>query len=213
MNPRAALFPLCLLGLTPLPAVPPPEPPTDARLPIPAAALEVIPEWQARVELARVLAYARRYDEALAEYQIALQARPDLPELRVEYGQVLGWAGRTEAAISTLGGMPSSDLTPAAAVLLADLLLGNREFDRSAHLYQLALAQQPDDHATRFKLARVLAWEKRYDESLAEYRRLLAALPADVQLQRHYAQTLGWAGKLEEAITAWRQTLPADPAA
>lgn len=212
MKNRAACFLLFVFILNFSLASSPPEPPERDDFVVPASAMEVIPEWQARVELARVLSYAQRYDESIHEYQLALKVRPDQPDLRMEYGQVLGWAGHTDAAIKELGGVPPSSLTPAAAILLADLLLGQKAFDRAAALYEQALKQQPDDQGTRFKLARVLSWEKRYDESLAQYRLLLAARPHDVQLQRHYAQTLSWAGQLDEAIKAWRQTLPADPA-
>lgn len=175
---------------------------------VPSAAQETIPDWQARVELARVLSHAHRFEESLAEYERVLAERPGDTELKIEYGQVLGWAGRADDAIRVLGGFDRGTLTPAAAVLLADLLLGRREFEPATELYRRALVATPGDGATRFKLARVLSWQKRYGESLAEYRALLAAAPADAQVRRHYAQTLGWAGHLQEAIAEWRQTLP-----
>lgn len=175
---------------------------------VPSVAQETIPDWQARVELARVLSYAQRYDEALAEYQRALSGQTANSALKAEFGQALGWAGRTEESIDVLASLPRADLPPSAAVLLADLLLGRKDFATAAELYQQAITARPEDTTTRFKLARVLSWLKRYDESLAEYRTLIDSAPGDVQLRRHHAQTLGWAGRVEQSIAEWRQTLP-----
>lgn len=196
----------CLLAATAACAAPPAVSPPAFT--VPSAAQETIPDTVARLELARVLAYAHRYDESLAEYERVLAAQPGRAELTIEYGQVLGWSGRSDAAIRVLGEVDRAALPPAAAVLLADLLLGRKDFALAADLYRQVLAGTPADGATRFKLARALAWLKRYDEALAEYRALLAAAPGDAQVRRHYAQTLGWAGRLDEAIAEWRQTLP-----
>lgn len=196
----------CLLAATAACAAPPAVPPPAFT--IPSAAQETIPDLEARLELARVLAYAHRYDESLVEYERVLAAQPDRVALKIEYGQVLGWAGRPDDAIRVLGAVDRAALPSAAAVLLADLLLGRKEFAVASELYRQVLAAAPDDGATRFKLARVLAWQKRYDEAFAEYQALLTAAPGDAQVRRHYAQTLGWAGRFDEAIAAWRQTLP-----
>jgi thioredoxin-like negative regulator of GroEL len=131
--------------------------------------------------------------------------------LQAEYGQVLGWAGETETAIAELSALPRASLPASAAVLLADLLLGREHFAAATELYRQALASTPEDHLTRFKLARVLSWQKLFGDALAEYRIMLAATPDDVQLRRHYARTLGWADQTDAAITEWRRTLSATP--
>lgn len=187
-------------------AVPPP--PTAPEVPV--AVLEVISEEQARLELARVLAYAQRYDDSLAEYARVVERRAEDPALRAEYGQVLGWAGRPAEAKAVLAAVPEESLPAVAAVFLADLWLGDERFADAARLYRRVLAERPADHATRFKLARVLSWQEDYAGSLTEFKRLLDALPEDVQVRRHYAQVLGYAGLVDEAIAEWRRTLPTE---
>lgn len=189
--------------------VPPPGPPSLPR--VPASAVATIPDDEARVELARVLAYSKNYDESLAQYRRALSARPDDVALKAEYGQVLGWSGRREESVAALSALPADSLPPPAAVLLADFILGEKRFAEATGLYRRALAVAPEDMPTRFKLARVLSWQKRYDECFAEFGVLLAAAPDDVQIRRHYAQVLGWAGRNEESVAEWRRTLPAAP--
>lgn len=197
---------LLLLGLAAglAAAVPPPETAPE----VPVTVLAVIEEDQARLELARVLAYAQRYEESLVEYRRVLEIRANPGALRAEYGQVLGWAGQIDEAKAVLLTVPEDDLSAAAAIFLADLLLGDERLGDAARLYRRALGERPEDHATRFKLARVLSWQEDYAASFAEFRRLLQALPDDVQVRRHYAQVLGYAGLVDEAVQAWRRALP-----
>jgi len=53
---------------------------------------------EARLLLARVLSWQRRYDESLAEYRELLQKKPDDATLRAGYARVLAWSGRHEEA-------------------------------------------------------------------------------------------------------------------
>jgi len=54
---------------------------------------EEIPDWVARWELARVLSYAKRYDESITEYEKVLKEKPDLTEAKLEMAKVLFWKG------------------------------------------------------------------------------------------------------------------------
>lgn len=193
---------------TPEPAAPAPAPvaPTagNARI-IPAQ--EVVPDWQARVELARVLSYLQRWDESIVEYRRVLTERPDDHAIRQEFGQVQFWSGRTDDAITTLEAVPAGLLTPEARLALADLYTARQRFDRAEALLTAHLRSQPNDDIVRFKLAELLSWQKRYDESLATYRELVARRPADVQLRRRYALVLQWSGRLSEAADELRRSL------
>lgn len=198
---RILAFPL--LALSALASPPPPAP----ELPIPTIVAEPIPEWQARWELARVLIAAERFEEAAVEYRAVLADQPGLTEARVEYGQLLGWQGNTEAALSTLGNIDPEALTPAAKILLADLLMGEERTSESIDLYRSVLEKNPNDATTRFKLARCLSFQKDYPAALAQFEHILQAHPGDVQVRRHYAQVLGWSRQPEKAAEAWRQSL------
>ena len=206
MTARPRLLSILCLASVASAQVPPPAPPASPK--IPTEAVAAISDAEARLELARVLSYSKNYDEALAEYRKVLAARPGDTALRAEYGQVLGWAGRRQEAVAALSALPAEALPPAAAVLLADLRLGEEKFAEATELYRRALAAEPDDLPTRFKLARVLSFQKRHDEALAEFDRILSAAPDDVQVRRHRAQVLGWAGRHAEAAAEWRRTLP-----
>ena len=53
-----------------------------------------------RLETANVLTWAKRYDEAVAEFRTLLARHSEDVQLRRKFAQALGWAGRREEAIT-----------------------------------------------------------------------------------------------------------------
>ena len=168
---------------------------------------EDIPDWVARLELARVLSYVKRYDESIAEYQKLLKEKPDLTEAKIEMARVLFWKGDQQGAASILQQLPPADITGETKVLLADLLVAQKDYAKAEPLYTSYLEAHPEDQAVRLKLAEMLSWQKKYDASLAQYRKILQARPDDIQVRRRYAFVLIWAGKNAEAASELKKTL------
>ncbi len=168
---------------------------------------EEIPDWQARWELARVLSYVKRYDESVAEYNKLLKEKPALYEARAEMANVLFWQGKNAEALKTLEQIPAADITGNTSVLMADLYVIQKQYEKAETLYRGYLAKHPDKHKVRLKLAQTLSWDKKYDESLAEYRTILQAFPDDIQVRRKYAFVLIWSGKHLEAAAELKKTL------
>ena len=168
---------------------------------------EEIPNWVARWELARVLSYAKRYDESITEYGKVLKEKPDLVEAKVELAKVLFWKGDGKTALKTLEQIPPKNITGDTKVLMADLFVTQKDYGKAAPLYRAHLASHPEDQSTRLKLAEMLSWEKEYDASLTEYRKILKARPDDIQVRRRYAFVLIWAGKHSEAASELKKTL------
>lgn len=195
-----------------LPPLPKPQPPKVEPAPPKNTARvqplhEVIADWQARWELARALSYLKRYDESLAEYRKVLAERPDDVAVRQDYGQVLLWAGKSPEAYAELNRVPAAQLTPAAAIALADTQVARGEFTKAEAAYRQQLDRDPSDQLTRLKIAEILSWTKRYDEALKLYREILAVMPGDVQVRRRYARVLLWSGRPEESAAELRRTL------
>lgn len=168
---------------------------------------EEIPDWLARLELARVLSYMKRYDESIAEYQKVLKDKPDLTEARIEMAKVLFWKGDQQAAARMLEAVPAKDMTGETKVLMADLLVAQKDYVKAEPLYRSYLKSHPEDQAVRLKLADMLSWQKKYDASLAEFQKILKARPNDVQVRRRYAFVLIWAGRHAEAAADLKKTL------
>lgn len=172
-----------------------------------AAGLEEIPAWQARLELARLLSYDKRYQEALAEYEKVLKAKPEMTAARLEKAKVLAWMGESDKALASFQGLSKEGLDDESRLALADIHLARKEYDKAEPLYAQFLANHPDDHAVRLRLADLLTWDKQYERAIGELEKILALRPNDVQVRRRYGRVLGWAGRREEAITNLRQTL------
>jgi tetratricopeptide (TPR) repeat protein len=175
----------------------------------PAIAMsEAIPDWVARWELARCLTILKRYDEAIADYQILLKEKPELHKARLECAQALVWSGKKTEADTLLEKIDTAQFSVAEQGALADLYVILKKYALAAPLYWAVLAATPEDHKTRLKLAEMLSWEKKYAESLTEYTTLLKALPEDQQIRRKFALVLIWNGQHEAAIPELRKTLP-----
>lgn len=168
---------------------------------------KTIPDWQARLELARLLSYMKKYDESVAEYAKVLKEKPGSIEARAEMGQVLFWSGQRDEALKTLEQVPPEKLDDRTRTVLADLYGAQKQYDRAEALYRDYLDKHPEDWGTRLKLAELLSWSKRYRESLAQFEIILRARPDDLQVRRKYALVLSWAGRKAEAIKELRQTL------
>jgi tetratricopeptide (TPR) repeat protein len=169
-----------------------------------------IPAWVARLELARVLSYAKRYDEAITEYRKLFAVKPDLMEARIEMANVMAWKGDLEGMRRILEHVPRSKLDPKSKLLLAEAFVAQKEYDRAEKLFREYLGTRPEDQRARLKLAEVLSWQKKYDASLAEYEKLLKARPGDIQVRRKYAFVLIWKGSFNEAALELRKTLKDD---
>ena len=174
---------------------------------VPIKAGEEIPDWVARWELAKVLSYVKRYDESLTEYQKLLKEKPDLLEARGEMANVLFWKGDGPKALAILEQIPPEKINGKTRVLMADLYVSQKEYNRAETIYRAHLKKEPQDHAVRLKLADMLGWSKQYDASLREYERILKAMPDDIQVRRRYAFVLVWAGRHSEAAAQLKKTL------
>lgn len=199
-------------GATGMPTPPPPPEavspePIKGVQPAPGSLQQDIPDWQTRWELARLLSYAKRYEESLVEYRKVAQEKPDLWEAKIEMAQVLFWSGRQSEASRILEGIPIEHTDERGKLLMADLYVAQKLLSKAEPIYRAYLDSHPQDYEVRVKLADVLGWSKRYEEALAQYRTLLGARPDDVQIRRKYAYVLIWAGKQTEAAEELKKTL------
>ena len=199
-----------------VPAAGPPSPAQDpasaaAQPPLPAPGLgpgqEEVPDWQARLELARVLSYLKRYPESIDQYRRVLKEKPDFAAAKIELARVHHWNGQPEEALALLAGLDRKALPPEERLLLADLLLAKKEYGQAEAIFREHLKANPYDLATRLKLAEMLSWTKQYDQSLAQYEIILKARPKDRQVRRKYAFVLIWSGRHEQAAQELAQTL------
>lgn len=168
---------------------------------------EEISDWQARLELARVLSYSKKYDESLREYQKLLQDKPDSMIVRIEMAKILVYQEKTEEALDQFLKIPPEHIDDKTWIMIADIYSKNKNYAEAEKIYSHYLQKFPEDDKARLKLAEILSWHKRYDESIHQYRMILRRHPEDIQVRRRYAQVLTWMGEDQEAIKEWKKTL------
>lgn len=169
--------------------------------------LEDIPDWQARLELARLLSYTERYQASAAQYRKVLEQKPDLVEARLELARVLYWQGELAEAENMFSSVPEKELSAGAKLDLADIYVARKDYAPAIRIYSQHLENNPGDQKVRLKLARVLSWKGDYKASLKEFRTILEKNPDDNQVRRQYAQVLIWSENFEQAIKELEKTL------
>jgi thioredoxin-like negative regulator of GroEL len=120
---------------------------------------------------------------------------------------VLYWSGNIEAAAASLEGVSEEKLDDKAKLMLADLLVAKKNYERALRIFSAYLEKKPDDLAVRLKLADTQTWIKRYPDAIANYQLILKARPNDRQVRRKYGMVLSWAGQNEKAAEELRQSL------
>ncbi|MCA9665612.1 MAG: tetratricopeptide repeat protein [Myxococcales bacterium] len=122
-----------------------------------------------QLKRARVLSWARRYDESVAAYRAYLRARPKDPKALLEMAAVLGWQA------------------------------SKAKREHAALLYKRYLLDNPQDCQTRVKLGRLRYWMGQYKRAVAEFRRCLSSNPGDDELRELLAHVLAESGDLRAA--------------
>jgi tetratricopeptide (TPR) repeat protein len=204
---KTALF-LFIFSLLTLTASAEPEPAFDApKLTLPSQISDPIPEWLAHWELARALTYAERYHEALDQYKVLQQMRPDLAiTLQREMITVLFWSGDNDSALKLLKQL-GADTDDDEKMLLGDLLVADKKYDEAALAYQSLLISKPDNDEARLRLAEVLSWQKKYSDSITLYKQVLERHPDDNNIRKKYGMVLMWSGDQKEAIVQLQKAL------
>ena len=171
-----------------------------------------IPEWKARLELARALSYTKQFPESIAEYRRLLQSKKTLPQARLELARVLFWSGKNSEALIEFQRVPKKILKRDDRIVMADLFAGTSLYVEAEFDYRQLLAEMPGDVVVREKLADLLSWGDQYDESLQEYEKILSKTPDNIRVRRKYANVLIWSGQHQKAIEELKKTLSANTA-
>ena len=198
-------FITCASFLGPAGAADPPAP-SPSRTAAPSAEAD-ISDTAARLELAKVLTYDKKYAEAMDVYRQVLATEPENLQAKIGLSEVLYWTGNSEAAAATLKGVPEDKLDDKGKLMLADLFVARKDYEPAIRIFATYLDRKPDDWAVRLKLADVQSWTKRYPEAIASYEAILKARPHDRQVRRKYGMVLSWAGQNEKAAEQLRQSL------
>lgn len=150
-------------------------------------ALKLQPRFQAALaELALVLEFAGKTDEALVAYQELLGYYPERTDIRRRVGQLYIKRNDLKNAVSEFEALQASDTNNLDLRLTLGLIFFEQgEFDRALQEFQFILASNPEAYKVRLYTGAIRVKQKDPAGARAEFGKIPAAAPeyADAQVQ------------------------------
>lgn len=172
-----------------------------------------------RIDLAKALITAQRWNAARATLHPALALAPDLADPWYFQALVEHHAGNTDAAITALRHACSlapdrEDMTGRLALLHQQRGQEHlRQFRQIPALadFKCAVALSPADSELAFLLGTALLDSNRFDAAAGMYRRALSLAPAEGFTLHNLGIALSRSGHVDEALTVLRRAARLDP--
>ena len=158
------------------------------------------------------LADRKQIGEAVKQYRIVANLRPDFAEVHNNLGNALAADGRLDAAIAEF--RKALELAPQFFEVhnnYANVLAQQCRPDEALVEYRKALAYKPDSLQIRRCLERVQAAQKRLNAAVAQFEKLLDANPHDVAAHYSLGSIFVSGGRPEKALTEYRLALELKP--
>jgi Flp pilus assembly protein TadD len=146
------------------------------------------------------------YDEALAEFRLALRLMPGLDRAHLGLGAALQGKGDLEGAIAeyrTLLKLHPND--PAAHNNLGSALQRKGDIAAAIGEYRAALQSQPDDALTHFNLGTALSTKGQVEDAIGEYRTAIRLNPDLIEAYFDLGSLLKENNQTREAVDAFRE--------
>ena len=151
-------------------------------------------------------------DEAIAQYQSALQISPDYVEAHKNLGNALFQKGRvTEATAHYQKALQINPDDAEAHNNLGNLLLQMGGVDEAIVHFQKALQITPDDAKTCYNLGNAFFQKGSVDEAIAQYQKALQFNPNYAEAHNNLGNTLLQMGNLDEAIVHYQKAVQIKP--
>jgi tetratricopeptide (TPR) repeat protein len=153
-----------------------------------------------------------RYDEAIAEFHVALQLVPTLPRGHLGLGAALQGKGDLEGAITQYGTELQAHPEDGDTYNnLGTAYQRKGDVEGAISQYRRALKLKPDEALTHFNLATALSTKGEIDDAIAEYRIAIRLRQDFPEAYFDLGAALKTKGQTAEAAGAFRQFLDLAP--
>ena len=162
--------------------------------------------------LARVFARAGKPDEAIANYQKALQIDPQSAVVHFNLGSLMGMRGNIEQSKLHLEQAVKFDPNYAEAYSNlgnVQLMLGSTK--EASASYRKALELNPGFDDTRFNLGMALLRGKEFKDAIEQFQIIVKKNPENAEAQFLLGNALAAGGKLDAAIENFREVIRLKP--
>jgi protein O-mannosyl-transferase len=153
-----------------------------------------------------------RVDEAVVQYQKALEIEPDYADADYNLGNAFFQQGRLDEAIAQW--QKVLKIQPDDAQVHNDLgfaLFEKGHVDEAVTHYEKALGIKPDYTEAHNNLGIALAQKGRLDEAIAQYQMALQIKPDDAEVHNNLGIAFAQKGRLDETITHYQKALQIKP--
>jgi Flp pilus assembly protein TadD len=153
-----------------------------------------------------------RADDAITEYQKALEIRPFLEEAHYNLGVALLQKGRADDAIAQF--QAALRIKPDFATAhhtLGDVFFQEGRLDEAVIQYQQTLQMDPHNAEACVNLGNILMQKGQLDEAISHFQRAVQIQPEYAQAHNNLGNALMQKGRVDEAISHFQKALQIRP--
>jgi tetratricopeptide (TPR) repeat protein len=168
--------------------------------------------WFGRSNLGVVLFQKGQVDEAVAQYQKALEINPNYVAAHYNLGNALFQKGQLDEALAQY--QKAVEINPndaEAHVNLGNALFQNEQLDAALAQFQKAIEINPNDAETHYNLGNALFQKGQLDEAVAQFQKALEIDPNSFATHYNLGGALFQKGQLDDAITQFQEVLRLKP--
>jgi tetratricopeptide (TPR) repeat protein len=168
--------------------------------------------WLAHNNLGYILRQKGQVDEAIVQYQKALEIDPGYANAHYNFGNALFQKGRMDEAMEHY--QKALEIQPQYAEAhnnLGNVLRQKGRVDEAIIEYQKALKIDPGFAMAHYNLGMVLAQKGLADEAIIQYQKALAIQPDDADGQINLGIALFKKGRVDDAIAHFQKALEISP--
>jgi tetratricopeptide (TPR) repeat protein len=151
-------------------------------------------------------------DDAVAQYEKALEINPNYVAAHYNLGNALFRKGQLDEAIAQF--QKALEINPKDAeahINLGNALLQKEQLDEAVGQFQKAVEINPNDAEARYDLGNALFQKGQLDEAVAQFQKALAIDPNSFATHYNLGVALFQKGQLDEAITQFQEVLRLKP--
>jgi protein O-mannosyl-transferase len=169
--------------------------------------------WMARGNLGDFLARQGQTDEAIAQFEKALEIKPDEAQTHFTLANSLLEKGSVDQAIAEF--QKALEIQPDFAEAhnnLGNALLKRGKLEEAGGHFQMALQIKPDYVDARINLGYVFLQMGKLDDAITQYQEALELKPDNAQAHNNLGNTLLKKGRVDEAMVHFHAAAQISPA-
>jgi len=168
--------------------------------------------WLGHCNLGLALFQKGQVDDAIAQYQKAVEIYPNYVAAHYNLGNALLQKGQLDTALAQYEKAVEIDPNDAAAhINLGNAFFQKQQLDEAVAQFQKAVEINPNDAEAQYNLGNALFQKGQLDEAVAQFQKALKIDPNSFATHYNLGGAFFQKGQLDEAITQFQEVLRLKP--